>query len=78
MEQISLESTVVEVFRQVLGDPKLGAEDDFFLAGGDSLLAVDAVNKLSAAAGHSVDPMLIFMYPNASACAVAITELGPR
>ena len=47
------EGALLAAFRQVLGRPALGVDDDFFDAGGDSLLAVEA----AAAAGEAGVPV---------------------
>jgi len=78
VDQAKVELAVVEVFREVLGAPLLDVDDDFFAAGGDSLLAVLAVNRLGETLGSSVDPMIIFMWPTAVGCAAAIADLDPR
>ncbi|WP_267938918.1 non-ribosomal peptide synthetase [Saccharothrix sp. S26] len=40
------ERRVAEVWSQVLGVPRVGAHDDFFALGGDSILAVRALSRL--------------------------------
>lgn len=67
-----LASTIAEIFRAVLGNPSLTIDEDFFGAGGDSLLAVDAVFQISRAVGSEVDMTLVFMYPTAESLADAL------
>ena len=77
MDQANVELAVVEVFREVLDAPALTVDDDFFAAGGDSLLAVLAVNRLGEVLGSSVDPMVVFMWPTAAGSAAALTDQDP-
>lgn len=74
-ELATAELAVLDAFRVILRNPELGCDDDFFEAGGDSLLAVDAAARISAALGQDVDPAMIFMYPTASGCAGALAQL---
>ncbi|TDC91357.1 non-ribosomal peptide synthetase/MFS transporter [Actinomadura sp. 7K507] len=61
-----LERTVAEVWREVLGDPGLGADDDFFQSGGHSLAAIKALTRLRrvlAGGDWSVSVMDLFRNP---------------
>ena len=69
----SLETVVTEVFREILNRASLQPDDDFFLAGGDSLLATDAVIKLSEITGSEIEMALMFTSPTARELATAIT-----
>ena len=40
------EQTIAEIWQQTLGIEQIGIEDDFFELGGDSLIAVQVINKL--------------------------------
>ena len=74
----ALEDIVADVFRIVLGMDSFAVDDDFFAAGGGSLLAVDASARLSEEIGYEVDPFLIFRNPTAVSCAAEITKLSER
>jgi Phosphopantetheine attachment site len=67
-----VESMILGVFRSVLGNQSVGPEDDFFATGGDSLLAVDAAERIATALSAPLDPLTLFMYPTAAACARTI------
>ncbi|MFG2089020.1 amino acid adenylation domain-containing protein [Spirillospora sp. NPDC048824] len=61
-----LERTVAGVWRDVLGDPGLGADDDFFQSGGHSLAAIKALTRLRRLLGGgdwSVSVMDLFQNP---------------
>ncbi|MCC8250844.1 phosphopantetheine-binding protein [Saccharothrix luteola] len=69
-------TTVLEVFRDVLKNSELGEDTDFFEAGGDSLLAIDAIQRIGEDVGLDLDPVVIFMYPTPASCAGAVADLG--
>ena len=69
-----LAASIAEIFRTVLGNPTLTIDADFFGAGGDSLLAVEAVFQISRAVGSEVDMTLVFMYPTAESLADALVD----
>jgi acyl carrier protein len=75
MHPTQLEPIVVDIFREVLRNATLTAEDDFFGSGGDSLTAVDAIHRISAAVDEEIDPMIIFMYPTAVSFTEAISDV---
>jgi hypothetical protein len=72
----TIRTTVLQVFRDVLRNKDVGDDIDFFEAGGDSLLAIDAIQLIGEVVGRELDPVIIFMYPTPAACADAIAELG--
>ncbi|MEU8901536.1 amino acid adenylation domain-containing protein, partial [Nocardia sp. NPDC048505] len=57
--QGELESRIAEVFAQVLGVSRIGAEDSFFAAGGDSILSIQLVSR-ARAAGIVFTPQDVF------------------
>lgn len=59
--------SVASVFAEVLGVPGLGADDDFFTAGGDSFAAIRATRSIP---GASVTAL--FRHPTARALAAAL------
>lgn len=59
----ALEEVVLEVFRQILRNPDVTPESDFFELGGDSNMAIDALSEISEHAGVDVDMAAIFFYP---------------
>ncbi|WP_432279282.1 amino acid adenylation domain-containing protein [Nocardia brasiliensis] len=55
-----LEEIVVAVFAEVLGVPRVGADDDFFTLGGTSVVAMQLVSRLRSRTGIAVPYRLIF------------------
>jgi aryl carrier-like protein len=54
---------VLMVVRDVLERPSISLSDDFFTAGGDSLLAMHVVGRLSRARGLPVRVLHLFAHP---------------
>ena len=50
----AVEVRVLGIWRDLLGDPALGVDEDFFEAGGDSLLAVRMLSRLEREFGRAV------------------------
>lgn len=73
MDDSSLETVVLKVFREILKQDSLKPDDDFFDAGGDSLLAADATIMLSEITGSEVEVALLVISPTAREFASAIT-----
>jgi acyl carrier protein len=63
MSADTLEEFILEVFRQILKNPGVTPESDFFEFGGDSNSAIDAVFQISDHTGVDVDMTAIFTYP---------------
>jgi len=53
------EARVLQVWQELLGRTEIGLEEEFFMAGGDSLLMVEAVSRLGRLFGRAV-PMTVF------------------
>ncbi|MYV93529.1 non-ribosomal peptide synthetase, partial [Streptomyces sp. SID1034] len=68
------ERLVADAWKQVLDTDDVGADDDFFALGGDSILAVRVVSCLRAAYGTDVSPRLLFTHPTLSALAAALGD----
>ncbi|MFC7185019.1 MupA/Atu3671 family FMN-dependent luciferase-like monooxygenase, partial [Kitasatospora paranensis] len=66
-----LERAVAEALADVLGTERLGVEDNFFEAGGNSLLAVQARARLRPVLGEDLSLVDIFRYPTVRALAAA-------
>ena len=64
------EQTIARIWAEVLRVPAVGAEDNFFSLGGDSILALQVASR-SRDAGLAVTPRLLFEYPTVSALAAA-------
>ncbi|MFE0751733.1 amino acid adenylation domain-containing protein [Gordonia sp. NPDC058843] len=71
-----VESTVATVFQEVLGVPRVGADDDFFALGGDSLSASVVTARLGAALGVRIPLRSVFLAPGVAALAELVGSLG--
>ncbi|HEX5115469.1 MAG TPA: amino acid adenylation domain-containing protein [Pseudonocardiaceae bacterium] len=69
------ESAVAEIWAAVLGSSRLGANDNFFAAGGHSLLVTRAVNRMRDAFAVDVPLRLVFEHPTVSSAAARVEEL---
>nr|WBO76410.1 amino acid adenylation domain-containing protein [Streptomyces sp. SBE_14.2] len=69
-----MEETLCAIVAEVLGLEQVGADDDFFALGGDSIVAMQLVSR-ARAAGVRITPRLVFRHRTAAALsAVAGTE----
>ncbi|MGW1893342.1 non-ribosomal peptide synthase/polyketide synthase [Streptomyces sp. NPDC002004] len=68
------ERLVAAAWADVLDTGDVGAGDDFFALGGDSILAVRVTSRLRAAFGTEVSPRLLFTHPTVSALAAALGD----
>ncbi|MFB9803912.1 amino acid adenylation domain-containing protein, partial [Streptomonospora salina] len=57
------EQAVAEEFAAALGLDRVGAHDDFFALGGDSILAVRALSRIGARLGTHMDRRALFTLP---------------
>ncbi|SNT48360.1 amino acid adenylation domain-containing protein, partial [Rhodococcoides kyotonense] len=69
-----VEETVAAVVAEVLGAARVGADDDFFALGGNSLLATQVVARLGAALDTQVPVRAIFEDPTVAALAARVEE----
>ncbi|MFE9450989.1 non-ribosomal peptide synthase/polyketide synthase [Streptomyces sp. NPDC006739] len=70
------ERAVAAAWTDVLDTDEVGADDDFFALGGDSILAVRVTSRLRAAFGADVSPRLLFTHPTLSGLAAALGDPG--
>ncbi|MYW18130.1 hypothetical protein GT039_21715, partial [Streptomyces sp. SID2955] len=68
------ERLVAAAWTDVLDTGEIGADDDFFALGGDSILAVRVTSRLRAAFGPDVSPRLLFTHPTLSDLAAELGE----
>ncbi|MFX0580327.1 amino acid adenylation domain-containing protein [Nocardia nepalensis] len=84
VEPVGREQVVADVFGAVLGRERVGAADDFFALGGDSLSATRVAARLGSALAISVPVAIIFEAPTVRALAArlsataAMDATGPR
>ncbi|GAB3390087.1 non-ribosomal peptide synthetase [Lysobacter fragariae] len=69
------EHAVIAVWREVLGREDIGADDDFFAIGGDSLMTLPLVFKLHAALGVEVPLPAVFATPTVAGLSRTIDAL---
>ncbi|MFC8964999.1 non-ribosomal peptide synthase/polyketide synthase [Streptomyces sp. NPDC057094] len=74
--ETALERTLCAHFADVLGLPEIGAEDDFFALGGDSIVAMQLVSR-ARAAGLRITPRQVFQHRTVAALAAVAVETGP-
>ena len=67
-----VEQTLLSMLREVLDDPTVSVEDNFFLKGGHSLLSMQLVMRMRAAFGVDLAPRQLFETPTVEALAVVI------
>ncbi len=65
---------VLAAYRQVLDDPSVSADDDFFEFGGDSFLAMGIMAELEKTTGKQISAGVIFASPTATELARAIAK----
>ena len=68
----SVLDAVLAAYRQVLGNPGVLPDDDFFELGGDSFQALDIMAALEEATGKQISAGAIFAFPTATGLAMAI------
>jgi non-ribosomal peptide synthetase component F/thioesterase domain-containing protein len=71
-----VEERVAAVWRRVLGREDIGADDDFFHAGGHSLLAIQVTDGLRRALGVDLPVSVLFRYRTIADLAERLSELG--
>ncbi|HRS97245.1 MAG TPA: phosphopantetheine-binding protein [Smithella sp.] len=59
-EYLDLEQEILGLFRRALANDALTVDDDFFEAGGDSLLAMEVLLKAEELTGRLLSPTIIF------------------
>ena len=69
------ERAVAEVWADVLGLDRVGAHDNFFAAGGDSIVSIRVTSRLRSAFGVQISPRAVFQHPTVAGLASAITAL---
>ncbi len=67
---------VSEVFRRVLENPEVSADSDFFVMGGDSLLATRVLSAVARACGVELDFDDFLNAPTPSALSKKIASMA--
>ncbi|MFD9723256.1 amino acid adenylation domain-containing protein [Streptomyces sp. NPDC059072] len=68
------EEALAEIWRELLGVARVGVHDNFFEAGGDSLLAVRMASRINALFGTALSPRTLFDRPTIAETAVEVEE----
>ncbi|HEU0012159.1 MAG TPA: amino acid adenylation domain-containing protein, partial [Longimicrobium sp.] len=71
-----LEMELARLWAEVLGVPRVGAEDDFFALGGHSLLAVRLMSRIRERFERELPVAEVFRSPTVSAMAAALRGAG--
>ncbi|WP_457032277.1 amino acid adenylation domain-containing protein [Kitasatospora sp. P5_F3] len=71
------ERAVVEIWRELLDDPTVGPDDDFFASGGHSLVAARMLVRISERLGAEIRIADLLAAPTARGLAARIESLGP-
>ncbi|MCJ0890810.1 non-ribosomal peptide synthetase [Rhodococcus sp. ARC_M5] len=73
-----IEEAVAEVFADLLGVPRVGLDDDFFVLGGNSLIATRVVARLGVSLDTTVPLRTLFEAPDVASLAARIENGGGR
>ncbi|HYO54690.1 non-ribosomal peptide synthetase [Archangium sp.] len=71
-----LEARLLPLWREVLGVSALGLHDNFFEAGGDSILCIQLVSRMNRA-GLAITPRQLFQHQSVAELARAVLSQGP-
>jgi amino acid adenylation domain-containing protein len=72
VSECATERVILEIWQRVLGTPDVGVDDDFFAAGGHSLLAVQLVREINRALHTRLSLGVIFEAPTIRAQAARV------
>ena len=70
----TIENIVLEIFKNVLDDPTVKPEDDFFQKGGDSLMAMRITSKINNRYGIDLPISSLFEAPTAASLSDILRE----
>jgi acyl carrier protein len=70
-------AVIAEVWREVLGVPTIGPDDDFLALGGDSLIAVRIAARLRQRLGCELGPSALFQGGTVAGLARLATATAP-
>jgi len=70
----SIEAILMEIWGEFLGSKSIGIEDDFFILGGDSLLAIQLLSAIEARCGITLSFNALYEHPTITQLATFITQ----
>ncbi|MFH8369394.1 non-ribosomal peptide synthase/polyketide synthase [Streptomyces sp. NPDC018031] len=70
------EQVLAGIWAELLGVARVGADDNFFMLGGDSILSIQVVSR-ARAAGLALTPRDLFRHPTVAALAAATGTAAP-
>jgi acyl carrier protein len=70
----SVLDAVLAAYRQVLDDPSVSPDDDFFELGGDSFQAMEIMTMLEETTGKQIRAGAVFAFPTPTELARVITK----
>jgi len=70
----AVEQAVADIWQQELRLDRVSVQDNFFEAGGNSLIAVAMINRINRATGSSLPLQVIFAAPTIEALAAAVAD----
>jgi len=71
------EETMVEIWRDILGRPDIGVQDDFFDLDGNSIHAIQVIARIRETYGVSIRAIDFFESPTVEALAAAVAARAP-
>jgi aryl carrier-like protein len=71
-----LETTLAELWSEVLNVPQVGVHDNFFELGGDSIMSIQVIAR-AAKRGIRLLPQMMFRHPTLGELAAAIVQSAP-
>ncbi|SNT65549.1 Acyl carrier protein [Asanoa hainanensis] len=76
LDEASAPALVLDRIQATLDNPRVGLNDDFFDAGGDSILAVQVIQDLQKRTGIHIPLAYFFSGPTAGELGEALLELA--
>ncbi|HEY0640037.1 MAG TPA: amino acid adenylation domain-containing protein [Pseudonocardiaceae bacterium] len=70
------EELIAGIWAEVLRVRRVGAHDNFFALGGDSILSIQVISRVRAAFGVAVSPRILFSSPTLAGFAAAVGAAG--